>query len=922
MVENTTHYLTRKYGSNRITGNITEDVIAPCREVGRPIFFSVLIMVITFLPVFALSGIEGKMFHPLAFTKTFALIGVSILSITFVPALIPIFIRGRLSREEDNFIVRSFIEVYRPVLSFLLNKPKLVMWLFVVLVSIGLLFWRSMGREFMPSLDEGSILDMPISIPRMSVTEAADDIKQRDAVIREFPEVASIVGKAGRAETPTDPAPLSMIESVVNLRPKELWAKRHLKYDDAVQENMRILNRFSEKGWLATTATIAQKQSAAKNVMNAYNNFDATMRAENLRRQVAFEDSLGQFTIKELVDYIFDNIERNKAWKRTTPAAEKEHVAGELNSRYAKLFRSAPLLFDVESAAREVLLHLKDKGYIESPAAALQEKHSTFISWIRDVKALFTGPRPDFYERAHDHLVAFQEAQWKRRLRTLNWELFDVGVPQYVRDAADEIRSHAKSEQMWTSAKIDPAEFERTVKQLSEEFHKNAYLWPLTKDELIKEMDSRVRTLGWANIWTQPIINRIDMLATGIRTMVGIKVYGPDEETIQTVSNQLTSVLRNVRGAVDVTPDQAVGKGYIEIQINRKKASRYGINVGDIQDVIEVALGGKPITTTVEGRERYPVRVRYGRDFRADEDSVKRILVSSNSSAMGGEMPVTKASPGGADTTGEAKPTQVMLSDVADVKVVEGPVVIKSENGLLRNYVQLNVRDRDVVGFVENAKRVVAHQLQLPKGVYLEWTGQYEYQVRARKTLRVVFPAVILLIFLILYITYNDLADATLMMLAVPGALAGGVIFQRIFGYNFSVAVWVGYIACFGMATETGIIMLVYLRNAIAERGGLQAIGSLKELSAAVVSGAVHRLRPKLLTEGTAIIGLAPMLWAHGVGAEIIKPMAAPVLGGLLIADEVIDIFIPVLFYHLRARRWRKLHESDSQISVSAEVLQ
>jgi Cu(I)/Ag(I) efflux system membrane protein CusA/SilA len=378
------------------------------------------------------------------------------------------------------------------------------------------------------------------------------------------------------------------------------------------------------------------------------------------------------------------------------------------------------------------------------------------------------------------------------------------------------------------------------------------------------------------------------------------KVFGKTQEQIQEVANQVAEALRGIPGAVDVVADQTVGKGYVEIEADRERAARYGINVGDIQDIIEIALGGKPITTTVEGRERYPVRLRYARDYRVDEEAIKRILVSQG--GMGGQAPATEdgkmiESPG------------IYLRDVADIRVVEGPVMIKSENGLLRSYVQLNVRDRDIIGFVEEAQRVVQAKVKLPEGVYLEWTGQFEHQVRAKKTLRIVFPAVLILIFVILYVTYHDFTHAILMMLAVPGALAGGVLFQRLFGYNFSVAVWVGYIACFGMATETGIIMLVYLRAAIAERGGLAKIASIKGLEQAVLEGAVHRLRPKFLTEATAIVGLAPMLWSRGVGAEVMAPMAAPVLGGLLIADEVIDIFLPVLFYHVEARRWRKLHK-------------
>jgi Cu(I)/Ag(I) efflux system membrane protein CusA/SilA len=362
----------------------------------------------------------------------------------------------------------------------------------------------------------------------------------------------------------------------------------------------------------------------------------------------------------------------------------------------------------------------------------------------------------------------------------------------------------------------------------------------------------------------------------------------------------VAAVLRKIPGAVDVVPDQNIGKGYLEITIDRQKAARYGINVGDIQDVIEIALGGKPVTMTVEGRERFPVRIRYARDWRQDEQQIGNILVSA----------------GGAATT-----MQIPLSMVADVKIVEGPAMIKSENGMLRSYVQLNVRDRDVIGFVEEAQRAVDQQVKLPPGMYLQWSGEFENQIRAKKTLLIVFPAVILLIFIILYLTYNDLMDAVLMMMAVPEALVGGVFllwltkfhFLGLPQLNFSVAVWVGFIACFGMATETGIIMLVYLREAIANRGGLEKIASLDELRQAVLEGAVHRLRPKLLTEGVAIVALAPMLWATGVGHEVLSAMAAPVLGGLLVSDEVVDIFIPVRFYWVRRARWLKMHKEKNR---------
>jgi Cu(I)/Ag(I) efflux system membrane protein CusA/SilA len=315
----------------------------------------------------------------------------------------------------------------------------------------------------------------------------------------------------------------------------------------------------------------------------------------------------------------------------------------------------------------------------------------------------------------------------------------------------------------------------------------------------------------------------------------------------------------------------------------------------------------------VEGRERFPVRIRYARDFRVDEESIKQLLVSGSPNA---------GMDGTAKSEGDATQQQVPLGSVADIRIVEGPSMIKSENGLLRAYVQLNVRDRDIVGFVEEAQRAVAEQVKLPSGMYLEWSGQFEHQVRARRTLSVLFPLVIALIFLILYITYHDFVDTLLVMgLAVPGAIAGGVLFQWLFGFNFSVAVWVGYIACFGLATENGLVLLVYLREAIEERGGLENM-TLGEVRQAVMDGAVHRTRPKLLTELTTMVGLAPMLWATGTGSEIMRPMAAPVLGGILVSDEVVDLLLPVLFYQVRKWRWHKIHHQPVQegLSVPAQA--
>ena len=425
-------------------------------------------------------------------------------------------------------------------------------------------------------------------------------------------------------------------------------------------------------------------------------------------------------------------------------------------------------------------------------------------------------------------------------------------------------------------------------------------------------MDSTIQVPGWSNIFTQPIINRIDMLATGVRTMIGIKVFGTDLDQIQKVSQQVADVVRTVPGALSPVPDQIVGKGYLEITIDRERAARYGVNVGDVQDVIEVALGGKPITTTVEGRERHPVRIRYDRDSRTDEEQIKNLLDQRRRRAMRAGIPrcdVDRPAEWRGGVAGSAgRPLQIPLASVADVRIVEGPSEIKSENGMLRAYVQLNVNTPDLVGFVERAQQLVEQKVKLPAGMHLEWSGQFEHKLRADRTMRWVMPLVLMLIFVILYLTYNDFLDAVLMMMAVPEALVGGVFFLWLTGHSYSVAVQVGFIACFGMATETGIIMLVYLREAIERRGGLENIESLEELKQAVVEGAVHRLRPKLLTEGVAIVALAPMLWASGVGHEVLSAMAAPVLGGLLVSDEVVDLFLPVRFYWVRRHRWLKLH--------------
>lgn len=886
MLENSTHRLTEKYGREKITGDTTDIVAAACRQVGRPIFFSVVIMVISFLPVFALTGQEGKLFHPLAFTKTFALIGTAIISITLVPAIIPLLVRGRLSREQDNWIIRSLVEIYRPTLGFLIKRPKTVVWLFVILLSLGLLAARHLGREFMPPLDEGSVLDMPVTVPRASVTEVADDIKARDALLRAFPEVEMVVGKAGRADTPTDPSPLDMIETVITLHPREHWVKRKLNFGDARTEADRVIAQLENSGSIGKFEDSEVRGAFVNGVANgALAKFDAAMRLQIMRRKLQLDETLADDSVRLVAERLLAQIDGHRGWAKPFAAADREAFMNELIEARRARFVRQPQYVDIRNAIDDGIARLNSAGRLSSTLAdPLAPIPSRWNSISRAFNETLGRERMDFVRRTAEAMDAMRLKNASEWVKDTNRQLFNPAMIEFEKGLLSEIETDAKMRNAWLkNSSLQPA-------RLADHFRNHTFLWPKTKADLVRELDENVRMVGWANIWTQPIVNRVDMLATGVRTQLAAKVYGRSLDQIQQVSNQVANALRAIPGAADVVADQTVGKGYVEIEVDRERAARYGVRVGDVQDVIEVALGGKPITTTVEGRERYPVRLRYARDWRVDEESIKRILV---------------------ETANPRAP--IHLADVATVRVVEGPVMIKSENGLLRSYVQLNVRDRDIVGFVEEAQRTVANKIHLPEGSYIEWTGQFESQVRARNTLRIVFPTVLALIFLILYITYRDFTHAGLMMLAVPGALAGGVLFQWLFGYRFSVAVWVGYIACFGMATETGIIMLVYLRDAIASRGGLAGIPTLEALEEAVMTGAVHRLRPKLLTEGTAIVGLAPMLWASGVGAEVIAPMAAPVLGGLLIADEVIDIFLPVLFYQVEARRWMRLRGAQQR---------
>ncbi|MBL0242409.1 MAG: efflux RND transporter permease subunit [Chloracidobacterium sp.] len=609
---------------------VWEVVLESTKLVGRPVFFSMAIIILAFIPVFALIGQEGKLFHPLAFTKTFAMAGATILAVTLVPVLCTFLIGGKVHSEGANPVMRFLRRLYEPTLLLALKHRVLAICSALVLFLGAIILAMGIGNEFMPPLNEGDVMYMPITDPSISIDEASKIMSKQGEMLKEFPEVETAVGKAGRAETSTDPAPTNMNETLIHLKPQDQW-------------------------------------------------------------------------------------------------------------------------------------------------------------------------RPG-----------------------------------------------------------------------------------LTREDLISEMDEKLRMPGVTNIWTQPIINRIEMLSTGIRTQVGIKIFGNDLKQLETLSRQVAESVKKVRGAVDVYPEQIGGSPYIDIKIDRPAAARYGIDVSVIQDTIEKGIGETNLSVTVEGRRRFPVRVRYAKEFRNTPQALGQIPIAMSN---GGSVP---------------------LSQVAEIRSVEGATMIQSENGLLRGTVLLNVRGRDVGSFVDEAKEKIK-EVELPTGYYIAWSGQYENQQRAKSRLFFVVPIVLLIIFGLLYLTYHSGVDAAHVLMAVPFALTGGVYLVWLLGYNFSVAVWVGFIALFGTAVQTAVVMVIYLNESVENRRNeLGRQLTSRELMQAVIDGALLRLRPKVMTVTTVVVGLLPIMWSTSSGSEVMKPLAAPVLGGMVSSLLHVLIITPVIFYWLRERELKK----------------
>jgi Cu(I)/Ag(I) efflux system membrane protein CusA/SilA len=632
MIENAHKHIERlKPGESR-----AEALAEACREVGPALFFSLLIITVSFLPVFTLESQEGRLFSPLAYTKTFAMAGAAILSVTLVPVLMGLFIRGKVLPESRNPVNRVLIALYRPIIALVMRWKWTTLLIAAIALGVSVIPASKLGSEFMPRLNEGTILYMPTSLPAMSVTKAAELLQVQDRILKSFPEVASVAGKAGRAQSATDPAPLEMFETVVNLKP---------------------------------------------------------------------------------------------------------------------------------------------------------------------------------------------EAQWR------------AGI---------------------------------------------------TVDTLIAEMDKAMQFPGVSNAWTMPIRARIDMLSTGIRTPIGIKVFGKDLVEMERIARDIEAVVKEVPGTTSAYAERITGGYYLDIEPDRAALARYGLAVGELQDVIMTALGGEMVTTTVEGRERFGVIVRYPRDLRSDPQAIAtQVLVPIMAEA------------------GQA-PAMVPLGQVAKVRITKGAPAIRTENALLSAYIYVDIRDRDIGSYVDDAKKAVATKVSFPPGYYIAWSGQFEYMERAMERLKIVVPLTLFAILVLLYLNFRRMTETLIVMLSVPFALVGGIWLIWALDYNLSVAVGVGFIALAGVAAETGVVMLIYLEHAWerirGERGASGATPTAADLYGAVMEGAVERVRPKMMTVVAIMAGLLPIMWSTGTGSEVMRRIAAPMVGGMVSSTVLTLIVIPAIYALVKGR--------------------
>ncbi|MEI8380049.1 MAG: efflux RND transporter permease subunit [Planctomycetota bacterium] len=988
VAENVTHRLRRRFGDSPVTGDISETVADACTIVGRPAFLAIMLMIVSFLPVFALGGIDGKMYRPLAWTKTLALLSAALLTVTLVPVLCARLISGRIRDESESAIVRSVSSVYRPVLTWLMQHPlPLVLLLcltmiagaaatgldllvrFAVVASVGVSWlmvkasnensfplvrsllarkcllsvsiiatglilqstMRPIGLALRLPLDEGMVMDMPITVPRVSLSQSLDDLKARNMVLCRFPEVRMVTGKAGRAETPFDPAPVDMIETMVEFFPQKFWPSRRILRRDCDRTARIALEEL-------TNARLIESSSAAAGLVSEIvdpgtQRFDAIQREVCWQRLQLFQTELSRDLSVQLVSNFAQRLSRVRALKTPLSPVEIQGVVAKLPAGDVRRLGQHLTVGGVHVLVGEVRKQLYAQGYFGAVASheiGLQSLTTRTANLLRQSfglnpvsldEELLTELQTEFDRQFSLYLVRMNAelrqrsaATWVQVVCTeilARQPIVDdafVAVWKQVLDARYNTKGpqhHAGTHRGIPSHSVLPAidphpVYDALVRRLTEQWTSELWLWPHDSDSINQaggELDLSVQMPGWANVWTKPIQNRVDMLATGVNSEVGIRVLGQNLDDVVRASDEIAEMLRQVPGAADVLADPIRGKGYITVVPDHRRTIENSIVDADIDAVVTAATGGSVVTMMESGESRFPLRLRLHAGGLEPAEMLRQLPIPRRHQIGAGPANVLET---------------VSLESVADVSTIDGPATIKSENGWLRNYVRLNVRGRDPAEFVVAAQEQVRQRVKLPEGVFVEWTGQYEHAAKTRRAIFWMVPFTVLLIILILHVAFRDVVDAGLMLLSVPGALAGGILCQWMLGFPFSVAVGIGYIACFGMAAATSMVMLVYLREAVDNAGGLRNM-SLDDLQSAVLTGAVHRLRPKLLTEATTILSLAPMLWSTGMGADVIRPMAAPVLGGILIADEVVDLLLPIAFYAIRRRRWQRIADETAK---------
>lgn len=633
MVENAHKHLERDRGKKEHS----QIILDAAKEVGPALFYSILIITVSFLPVFVLGEQSGRLFKPLAYTKTFAMAASAILAVTVIPVLMTIFIRGRIRAERDNPVSRFFIMLYMPIAKLVLRYRRWTIAIALAILLITLYPMLNLGSEFMPHLYEGDLLYMPTTLPGISITKARELLQQTDRIIKSFPEVERVFGKIGRAETATDPAPLTMIETTIMLRPEDQW-----------------------------------------------------------------------------------------------------------------------------------------------------------------------------------------------------------------RDG-------------------------------------------MTPEKLVEELDAAIQFPGLTNAWTMPIKTRIDMLATGIKTPVGIKIMGDNLDSLSAIGERIESAVRRLKGTLSVYSERVVGGNYVDFKIRRDEIARYGLTVGDVQDIFMSAVGGMNVTFTVEGLERYPVNLRYSREYRDNIEALKRVLVPTHTGA------------------------QVPLSQLADISIHKGPAGIKSENARKTAWVYVDIRGIDVGTYVKNARKVISEEITVPPKYSIVWSGQYEYMQAAAKKFKIVIPLAIIVIFLLLFFHFKNITESLVVMLTLPFALVGGIWWLYLADYNTSVAVFVGFIALAGLAAETGVVMLVYLDEALKRYRSESRLNTTGDMNKAILEGAVERVRPKLMTVATTMIGLFPIMIGHGTGSEVMRRIAAPMVGGLISSTLLTLIIIPAIYSIIRGWRLPEVIESNEK---------